>query len=78
MYRQAGQLLAMLHAQLAAPDDSYEARENGKSLTWLRRPHRLDPDMQDRLRAQIASWPTPETVLVPTHGDWQPRNWLVH
>ena len=26
----------------------------------------------------MASWPTPPATLVPTHGDWQPRNWLVH
>ncbi len=31
-----------------------------------------------RLRAEIADWPTPPATLVPTHGDWQPRNWLVH
>ena len=24
------------------------------------------------------SFPSPATVLVPTHGDWQPRNWLHH
>jgi aminoglycoside phosphotransferase (APT) family kinase protein len=30
------------------------------------------------LRALVQSWPTPPATLVPTHGDWQPRNWLVH
>ena len=23
-------------------------------------------------------WPAPAATLVPTHGDWQPRNWVVH
>ena len=26
----------------------------------------------------VSAWPTPPSPLVPTHGDWQPRNWLVH
>jgi aminoglycoside phosphotransferase (APT) family kinase protein len=32
----------------------------------------------DRLRTEIGSWPTPPASVVPTHGDWQPRNWLLH
>ncbi len=77
-YRQAGELLALLHAQTAVTDDDYEARERRKSLTWLDGPHRIAPDVVERLRTEIASWPTPAATLVPTHGDWQPRNWLVH
>jgi len=77
-YRQAGQLLAMLHAQLAVTHDEYEAEENAKALAWLAKPHRIDPLTEQRLLAEIASWPTPVAELVPTHGDWQPRNWLVH
>ena len=76
-YRQAGQLLAILHAQLAVTDD-YEARENRKSLGWLDKAHQIAPNVEDALRAEIDSWPTPPAVLVPTHGDWQPRNWLIH
>ena len=77
-YRQAGRLLAILHAQLAVTDDDYEARENRKSLDWLDEKHRIAPGVEDALRAEIDSWPTPPAVLVPTHGDWQPRNWLIH
>lgn len=25
----------------------------------------------------IAGWPSPPSLVVPTHGDWQPRNWLL-
>jgi aminoglycoside phosphotransferase (APT) family kinase protein len=78
VFQQAGSLLALLHGQLAVPDDDYEARENRKMIAWLDREHRIEPDVEDRLRAEIASWPAPRTTLVPTHGDWQPRNWLVH
>jgi aminoglycoside phosphotransferase (APT) family kinase protein len=77
-YRQAGELLAALHAQTVVPDDGYESRENEKSLTSLSEPHRIAPATVERLRAEIASWPTPAAALVPTHGDWQPRNWLIH
>ncbi|MFF5216058.1 phosphotransferase [Micromonospora sp. NPDC000442] len=78
IYRQAGELLALLHAQVAVTDDDHERRENEKSLAWLCRPHRIPAHTVRRLRAEITSWPTPPAHLVPTHGDWQPRNWLVH
>jgi aminoglycoside phosphotransferase (APT) family kinase protein len=77
-YRQAGELLALFHAQAAAPDRDYEKRGNDKALAWLSRPHRIAPAVVAELRAQIASWPTPPATLTPTHGDWQPRNWLIH
>ena len=77
-YRQAGELLSSLHNQLSVRDDGYEAAEAAKSLAWLDKPHRIGADVESALRAEIASWPTPPTVVVPTHGDWQPRNWLVH
>ncbi|MEV5208230.1 phosphotransferase [Micromonospora sp. NPDC053740] len=77
-YREAGELLALLHAQTRITDDGYEKRENRKSLTWLDGAHRIASSTVHRLRAEIGSWPTPAALLVPTHGDWQPRNWLVH
>jgi thiamine kinase-like enzyme len=78
VYRQAGELLALLHAQVVVTDDDHERRENERSLAWLSRPHRIPAHTVRRLRAEITSWPTPPARLVPTHGDWQPRNWLVH
>ncbi|BCJ58826.1 hypothetical protein Jiend_22480 [Micromonospora endophytica] len=78
IHRQAGELLALLHAQVAVTDAGYERSENERSLAWLRRPHRIEASGVRRLRAEIATWPTPPATLVPTHGDWQPRNWLVH
>lgn len=77
-YRQAGELLALLHAQTMVRDDDYERRENEKSLALLRGAHRIAAAAVERLRAEIAAWPTPAVNLVPTHGDWQPRNWLIH
>jgi tRNA A-37 threonylcarbamoyl transferase component Bud32 len=77
-YRQAGELLAVFHQQYAVPDDSYEARENRRTLAYLGTSHRIAPDLTAHLRSIVESWPTPSATLVPTHGDWQPRNWLIH
>ncbi|MFF0267998.1 phosphotransferase family protein [Kribbella sp. NPDC004536] len=76
-YQQAGELLAVLHQQSAVRDDTYESRENERILRYLRKPHRIAPDVEDQVRSAIARWPTPPATLVPTHGDWQPRNWLI-
>lgn len=78
VYRQAGELLAWLHSQFAVTDDDYERRENEKALAWLNGPHRIAEVAAARLRAEITAWPAPPTVIVPTHGDWHPRNWLIH
>lgn len=77
-YRQAGELLAVFHAQAAVTDGDYERRANEKALAWLRGPHRIAAPTVALLRAQIDDWPTPPATLTPTHGDWQPRNWIVH
>jgi hypothetical protein len=77
-YHQAGVLLAQLHEQFTREDKVFEATENEKSLAWLDGPHRIAPDLVLRLREEVTSWPTPPSLLVPTHGDWQPRNWLIH
>jgi len=76
-YRQAGELLARLHEQFAVEDDDFETRAKEKALDWLAKPHRIAPEVVARLSAEVESWPTPRVTLVPTHGDWQPRNWLV-
>ncbi|SEE64875.1 aminoglycoside phosphotransferase family protein [Ruania alba] len=77
VYRLAGELLTAFHGQAELIDHDWERRENAKSLAWLDRPHRVDPAHEAVLRLAIATWPTPSATLVPTHGDWQPRNWLI-
>lgn len=75
-YRQAGELLGLFHCQASVIDPDYERSANAGALRWLDGPHRIDPGTVRELRRMIASWPTPPATLVPTHGDWQPRNWL--
>lgn len=77
IYRQAGELLVALHSQTTVADRTFEVNANRKALAWLDRPHRIPPNQTARLRELIRSWPEPEVMCVPTHGDWQPRNWLV-
>ncbi|MDP3894548.1 phosphotransferase family protein [Nocardioides sp.] len=77
-YQQAGRLLAQLHAQVGIRGEDFEAQQKEKALTWLAKSHRIGPNVAARLREEVDSWPTPAVTLVPTHGDWQPRNWLVH
>lgn len=76
-YRQAGQLLAAFHEQLHVGDAEYWAREQASALAWLDRTHRIAPEVEARLRDVVGSWPLPPAVVVPTHGDWQPRNWVI-
>ena len=77
-YRQAGALLAQLHGQFSCEDPHFEAREKAKALKWLDGPHRIARHVESELREEMSSWPSPSVTVVPTHGDWQPRNWLIH
>lgn len=77
-FHQAGELLALLHGQPGRIDTEYEAHENSKVLANLEKDHRIDPAVHARVRELIRSWASEPVTLVPTHGDWQPRNWLVH
>ncbi|GAA1680936.1 aminoglycoside phosphotransferase family protein [Glycomyces endophyticus] len=76
-YVQAGELLRDYHDQSAVEDDGYEARMNAKALSWFEGPHRVAPETVAALSAVVASWPLAPAVCVPTHGDWQTRNWLI-
>ncbi|WP_417220268.1 phosphotransferase family protein [Arthrobacter sp.] len=78
-FRQAGALLARLHRGTAPRTaQHYEESMAAKTRAWLGRASGLVPDDQLSL---VATWldsfePRP-VDLVPTHGDYQPRNWLV-
>ena len=48
-----------------------------KSLASLDSEHRIAPETVERLRAILLAYAPVPVLLVPTHGDWQPRNWLV-
>lgn len=77
VHRQAGRLLRVLHAQAGRLDAEFERSATAKTLAALDRPHRMDPAQADGVRSLLAEYSPRPVVVVPTHGDWQPRNWLV-
>jgi thiamine kinase-like enzyme len=77
-YAQAGELLARFHSQASRADQDYERTANAKALRWLDGPHRIPPTIEAQLRAEIRAFDAPTVMVVPTHGDWQPRNWMHH
>lgn len=76
-YRQAGRLARTFHDQGSRFDPDWDASAVMKSLQWLGKPHRIEPRVVDRLRAILVAHHPRPAVVVPTHGDWQPRNWLI-
>jgi tRNA A-37 threonylcarbamoyl transferase component Bud32 len=76
-YRQAGTLLRRLHDQLAVHDDTWNDTFRARVERHLAQPHRIDPRIEERVREEVSGWPGGGARVVPTHGDWQPRNWLV-
>ncbi len=78
MHRQAGRLLRQLHDRPGVVDAGYGHRLDTKALAWLDRPHRIPPTTVDTLREVLGAGDPGPSTLVPTHGDWQPRNWLWH
>lgn len=76
-FRQAGELLAALHQQASTFDRDWHDQFRARVQRDLDRPHRIDPELERQLRAEVSKWPGGGSRVVPTHGDWQPRNWLV-
>ncbi|GAA1973685.1 hypothetical protein GCM10009798_38620 [Nocardioides panacihumi] len=76
-YRQAGELLAAYHGQMSTYDDEWHDKFRARVQRSLDGPHRIDPEIEESVRAELATWPSGGSIVVPTHGDWQPRNWLI-
>ncbi|QRO88410.1 aminoglycoside phosphotransferase family protein [Kytococcus sedentarius] len=76
-YRQAGALLARFHGQTSAHDPTWNDQLRATVLKHLDGRHRIDPEIEAMVRAEVATWPSGGADVVPTHGDWQPRNWLI-
>ncbi|WP_288817338.1 phosphotransferase family protein [uncultured Gordonia sp.] len=76
IYEQAGRLSAVFHDQYATADPTWNARLRDRTLRFLSMPHRIHPRIAEQVRQEVAGWPVGGATVVPTHGDWQPRNWL--
>lgn len=77
IHRQAGAALALLHAGSTRLDSEYEQRVTDRTLAWLDGPHRIDGCTQREIRRVLTALRGGTVRTVPTHGDWQPRNWVV-
>lgn len=78
-HRQAGALLRRLHDHGTRHDPTFLLHEQAKALRALDAPHRISADVIARTRAALEMLPTDhaDEPLVPTHGDFHPRNWIV-
>lgn len=79
VHRQAGAVLRRLHDHGTRHDPTFLLHEQAKALRALDAPHRISHDVVARIRAALEMLPTdhPDEPLVPTHGDFHPRNWIV-
>nr|WP_206070061.1 aminoglycoside phosphotransferase family protein [Knoellia sp. DB2414S] len=75
-YRQAGRLLSAFHEQYSGQDAEWNERARQRVLRFLDQPHRIERRIESRVRSEVSNWAGVSATVVPTHGDWQPRNWL--
>lgn len=47
-------------------------------MAWLETPHRIEESVAGKVRGVLAAYRPEPVPVVPTHGDWQPRNWLMN
>ncbi|QTV79529.1 phosphotransferase family protein [Microbacterium sp. NIBRBAC000506063] len=74
----SGELLRLFHSQASrAGGREAEERITRRTREWLDAEHRIAGDVEARLREALDALDPGDPPLVPTHGDWQPRNWLV-
>lgn len=78
VHRQAGAMLRRFHDQASRSDPDFLADARRKGLASLDEPHRIDRASADRARRLLTGLVPGPATLVPTHGDWQARNWIVH
>ncbi len=75
-HRQAGHALRTLHQGTGRLDAEYESKLLAVSLKRLGQGHRIEPENERRAYEALRAYRPRPVRLVPTHGDWQPRNWL--
>ncbi len=76
IHHQAGIALKILHDGHSRVDEGYEARLIAKCRQVLGRKHRIPAPTEQAIVHCLDSFSPQAAMLVPTHGDWQPRNWL--
>jgi Ser/Thr protein kinase RdoA (MazF antagonist) len=77
VHRQAGFILRQLHDLAAIQDPDYEEQQTVKALGWLEKPHRIASETTILLHKRLRRYQPQPVVVVPSHGDWHARNWLM-
>ena len=78
LFRQAGQLLALLHRP-QEQNNGYDGAVLNKISDFAQRAEGLvSPDRLEAVHRLAGAHRPGPRLLYATHGDFQPRNWLVH
>lgn len=77
-YEQAGRWIARLHRGGSREDRTYWERLQERAVQLLDGEHAIEPEVESAIRTILDGIEVEPAQLVPTHGDWQPRNWLVN
>ncbi|MGZ0711250.1 phosphotransferase (plasmid) [Coraliomargarita sp. W4R53] len=77
VHRRAGELLRIFHDQQSVDPGDADDEATRRTSAWIESAHRIDPDTVQQLRYALGVLPSVTAPLVPTHGDFQPRNWLL-
>lgn len=76
-HRRAGALLARIHRWGSRIDEHHEAAQTRRAREWLETNHRIPADRVDRISDLFDRHEPRPVEVVPTHGDWQPRNRVI-
>ncbi|MGF6821421.1 hypothetical protein M2317_000307 [Microbacterium sp. ZKA21] len=74
VHRRAGELLRSFHDQASRVGDERLVERVQRALASE---HRIAPQTVARVDSLLEGLAPGAVELVPTHGDWQPRNWLI-
>lgn len=77
IFRQAGSALKLFHSQHTRVDRGYEERLLEKFRRLLSLEHRISFSHCQQIERILDAQEPHCALLVPTHGDWQPRNWII-
>ncbi|MDO4606031.1 MAG: aminoglycoside phosphotransferase family protein [Bowdeniella nasicola] len=77
-HRGAARILRVIHDADTHPRTSLERHLAAATRKWLRKPHRIPANQAAWVHDVLATPPPAPLPEVWCHGDFLPRNWLVH
>lgn len=77
VHEKAGALLRKFHNQATQASAQFERSELAAAFRWLHAEHRIPSATAAAVAAYLEAYEPTDGNAVPTHGDYQPRNWLI-